>query len=394
MSEWPARFQVAQWEFQRFVKPNQLVISFVIMLMMGALGYGVSRVARRADTKPRQVAVVNGAALGLDRSHSIGNLSFVPAGPSQLDSLRGALGARDLDGILILSGADSATLVVRRNPPWKMSLETHLAAARQRLRLAETGIAPGQLTAILAPVAVTTEFQSGSDGRGARLAAFVAIGVVLYGVFTSMAYMLVSVTAEKQLRVTEQVVSAISPQTWIDGKILGIASVAVVNVLIFLGGAIVWVLGRSIATGSRFSMGSAEPGAVALIVIFATLGFLFWLSLFGAVAATIDDPNSSTRGPLMFVPALFSLPAFAIVANPDSTFARIAGLIPLTSSAVMPARVALTEVPVWELIVSAILLAGATLVARRLAGKIFSVAMLMYGKEPGWGEIRRWLRDS
>ena len=131
-----------------------------------------------------------------------------------------------------------------------------------------------------------------------------------------------------------------------------------------------------------------------MVILFALLGFLFWLSVFGVVAATIDDPNTSARGPMMFLPAMFSIAGFTTVANPDSTFARIAGFIPLTSPSVMPARVALTEVPAWELLVSAVLLVGGALVARRAAGKVFSVAMLMYGKEPSWSEIRKWLRDS
>ena len=394
MSEWSTRFQVARWEFLRFMKPNQLAISFVIMMMLGAVGYGVAKFARNTGAKPVDIAVIDGSALGLDMPRKVDALTFSPAEPSKLDSLRGALTAREVDGILIVSSADSARLIVRRSPVWKRSLDTHLAGARQRLRLQEAGLDPVQMSTLLAPVAVRTEFQSGNDGRGARIAAMVAVGVVLYGVFTSMAYMLVSVTAEKQLRVTEQVISAISAQTWIDGKILGISAVALVNVIITLASGAVWVLGRSMATGSRFSMGSAEPIAIVWIVLFAMLGFLFWLSVFGAVAATIDDPNSSTRGPLMFLPAVFSVAGFLVIGNPDSTFARIAGFIPLTSTAVMPARVALTDVPTWELFLSALLLAGGALLARGAAGKVFSVAMLMYGKEPSWREIRRWVKES
>lgn len=383
--------QVARWEFLRFMKPNQLAVSFVMMMLMGALGYGVARWARSADAKQADIAVVGGSALGLSRPAQIGSISLSPASELQIDSLRTSLAARDIEGILILSGADSGRLIVRRSPVWMRTLEAHLAETRQHLRLQEAGLAPGQLASILAPVTITTEFQSGNDGRSARIAAFVAVGLVLYGIFTSMAYMLVSVTAEKQLRVTEQVVSAISPQTWIDGKIIGIAAVSLVNVLLFFGGVAVWILGRSIATGARFTMGSAEPGAIIWIIIFAMLGFVFWLSVFGAIAATIDDPNSSTRAPLMFIPALFSVAGFLVVRNPDSTFAWVTGLVPLTSMAVMPARVALTEVPLWELFAAAALLVGGTLVARRIAGKVFAVAMLMYGKEPSWSEVRRWI---
>lgn len=394
MSEWPSRLLVARWEFRRFVKPNQLAVSFVIMLLMGAVGYGVARWAQRSNSRESTVAVIGGSALGMDQPHSVDRISFSPAPSSRLDSLRSALTARKLDGILVVESADSARLIVRRSPPWKRALEAHLAGARQRLQLETAGLAPETLASILAPVAVMTEFQGGNDGRAERIVAFVAVGLVLYGVFTSMAYMLVSVTAEKQLRVTEQVISAISPQTWIDGKILGISAVALVNVLLFLAGGVLWVFGRSIGTGAGFSLGTAEPVAILWIVLFALLGFVFWLSLFGAVAATIDDPNTSTRGPLMFLPAFFSIAGLLVPSNPDSVFARTAGLFPLTSSAVMPARVALTEVPVWELVLSAGLLLASASLARRAAGKVFAVAMLMYGKEPRWREVRRWVRES
>ena len=111
-------------------------------------------------------------------------------------------------------------------------------------------------------------------------------------------------------------------------------------------------------------------------------------------ASTIDDPNSSTRGPLMFLPTLFSIAGFMVMRTPDSMFARVTGLFRLTSSAVMPARLALTEVPAWEIGLSAALLLGGAYAARRVAGKVFAVAMLMYGKEPSWGEVRKWAREG
>lgn len=394
MSEWRSRYEVALWEFQRFVKPNQIVFTFVLTLLLGLMGWGTAKWAQRSDSKVNNVVVIGGDRLGLNTAQRVGNIALTPGSPAQLDSLRQAVTARTLDGILIVNGADSARLIVRRDPTWKSALAANLSAARQRLELEKAGLTSERLSAMLAPMPFATEYQSGSDSRGARIAALIAVGLVLYGVFTSMAYMMVSVTAEKQLRVTEQVISAIPAQTWIDGKILGIAAVAFVNVGIFLAGTAVWILGRSIATGASFSIGSVEPLALTWIAVFAVLGFIFWLAVFGAIAATIDDPNTSTRGPLMFVPALFSVAGFLSVRNPDSMFARVTGLIPLTSSSVMPARVALTDVPVWELVVSAALLVVGALLARRAAGRVFSVAMLMYGKEASWGEIRRWAREG
>ena len=394
MRDWSARLLIAQWEFKRFVKPKQLVISFVLMFVIGAIGFLVGKWADRSESNTTRVAVIGGSTLGIIDVDTVGRVVLTPAAPSELDSLRESLRAQKLAGILLIRSTDSAQLIVRRNPSWRTALETQLSVARRRIELERAGIGEQQLARMLAPVAIETEFQGGSDGRAARLAAGLSVGLVLYGLFMSMAYMMVSVTAEKQLRVTEQVLSAITPQTWIDGKILGLSAVALVNILLAVLSGMVWFVGRSVATGSSFSMSGIDIGTVLLIALFAVLGFGFWLSCFSAVAATIDDPNTSTRGPLMFLPALFAATGFLVVRVPDSSFAQITGMLPLTSSSVMPARLAVSEVPAWEIILSLLLLLGGALLARRVAGKVFAVAMLMYGKEPSWGEMRRWAKES
>ena len=392
--DWSARVEVARWEFERFVKPKQLLISFAMMLVLGGIGYWVSKMAERSARRIYRVAVVGGEALGLTARDTVGSLDLVPAAAAGLDSLRKAVADRAIAGVAVLRGADTAELIVRRDPVWRGALDAHLTALRQRRELERAGLAPERLAAILAPVAVRTTYHGGGDTRGARVAALVATGLVMYGVFMAMAFMMVSVTAEKQLRVTEQVVSAIAPETWIDGKILGLGAVSVVNVLIFAFGGVLWLAGRSLATGAGISLGPMSAGTLIPITIFAVLGFAFWLAVLVVVAATIDDPNTSTRGPLMFVPLFFSMIGFMVVPNPDSTFARVAGLIPLSSSAVMPVRLTLTDVPLWEQALSALLLVAATMGARWMAGRVFAVAMLMYGKEPSWGEVRRWVREG
>lgn len=232
-------------------------------------------------------------------------------------------------------------------------------------------------------------------GRAARITAAAASVAVLYGVFMAMALMLVSVTAEKQLRVTEQMIATIRPQEWIDGKIIGIAGTAMVNVVLMALSAVLFLAGRALATG-RWSAPQAigNPVLLGTILLFALLGFAFWLAFFGAIAATIDDPNSSSRAPIMFIPILFQSAGFMILSNPDSTFARAMSIIPLTSSGAMPVRLATSDVPAWEVVLSAVLLLAGVLVLRRLAGRIFALGMLMTGKEPSWSEVRRWMREA
>jgi ABC-2 type transport system permease protein len=216
---------------------------------------------------------------------------------------------------------------------------------------------------------------------------------MLLALFTGAANAFVSITGEKQLRVTEQVVSAIPPQSWIDGKILGLTGVALVGAFNTALVVLAFMLWRSYSRGTGgLGITSVEmsPVTVIVFVVLVLLGSLFWLSLFGAVAATIDDPNSSMRSTLLFLPMFAAAPAVAAIPNPDSTFARIVGLFPLTSPIGLPVRMLLGHTPWWEIVLSIALLAAATWWMRLAAGRIFRFGMLMYGKEASWGEMRRW----
>jgi ABC-2 type transport system permease protein len=60
----------------------------------------------------------------------------------------------------------------------------------------------------------------------------------------------------------------------------------------------------------------------------------------------------------------------------------------------MPVRLLLTEVAAWEVLLAVALLVSSTALLRRAAGKVFHLGMLMYGKEPTWREIWRWVCEA
>jgi ABC-2 type transport system permease protein len=389
-----ASLAVARWEFRRFVKPKQLFWALLLSVLAGGAGYLMSWLAERNSRATATIAVVDTSGLRPDAVPIEDGLTLTPRRADELDELRRQVTAGTLNGVLIITAPDTAELIVRRDPVWRAALEARVSAAARGRRLARAGIAPEQLQAMLAPVRTHVTVVGPGSGRAARVLAVIIVVGIIYGVFMAAAYIFVSITGEKQLRVTEQVMSAIEPQAWIDGKIVGIAGVAAVNVATAGLGVALFLAGRALAS-RRWDLAVTGVGAgdVTAMILFGVLGFLMWLAFLGAIAATVDDPNTSTRGPLLFLPAMCSLAALAIVRNPDSILARVLGLLPLTSASVMPARLALTSVPVWELLVSLLLLAATVWLLRGVAGRIFAVAMMLYGKEPSWAEMRRWMKE-
>ena len=396
---WRQSVEVARWEFRRFIKPKQLAVSFVLTIVAGAMGFGFARLSNR-EVRTVNVAVVGGEALAIRADAPFDTAAervrLLPRDASVADSLRERVRARKLDGLVLLRGRDAAELVVTRDPVWLGELQAKLTTARQSVALRESNIDPARLAAALAPIALrTTTMTDDLGGRRARIVAVLAAGLVLYGVFTGSALMFVGVTGEKQRRVTEQLLAALSPQSWMDGKILGVAAAAVVSLSTMLLGGGLFAAGMAAARGGIDLSGFAvDPWHLALTLLYAALGYAFWLSFLAGVAATVDDPNTSTRGPIMFVPVLFSAPAFMIVKQPDSVFARVMSLLPPSAPAVMPARLAVTDVPWWEVVVSLVLLVAAVWALRRVAGRIFAVTMMLYGKEPSWREVRRLMREA
>ena len=81
-----------------------------------------------------------------------------------------------------------------------------------------------------------------------------------------------------------------------------------------------------------------------------------------------------------------------ITQNPESSLAIWTSYIPFTSPLAMPARMAATEVPWWEVMLSIGLLVLGFMACIWVAGKIYRTGILMYGKKPSFKELFRWIR--
>ncbi|REL24874.1 ATP-binding cassette domain-containing protein [Rhodohalobacter sp. SW132] len=104
--------------------------------------------------------------------------------------------------------------------------------------------------------------------------------------------------------------------------------------------------------------------------------------------------GSIDRSKLGYLPEEHGLYQNASLLKPDSFAITFIGIFPLTSYAVLPARMVMTQGAWWEPVLAIVLLAGTAWIFRLAAGKIFSTAMLMYGKEPTLKEMAYWFRKT
>jgi ABC-2 type transport system permease protein len=219
---------------------------------------------------------------------------------------------------------------------------------------------------------------------------------MILAVFLSFAYQFTAITGEKQLKITEQIVSAISPQVWMDGKIFGITLTGVSSMLTY---SIIGIIG-----GMLYFQFSGIPlsnileylylPSILVYIPFALTGILIWNAILAAVASVITDPNNSGKSSLMMLPVVFVVMSFFVVRDPDSNPALFLSWFPLTSATSMPMRWAMTEVSLWQVAGSFALLVITFYFLRKLAAKIFRVSILISGKEPAWSEIYKLSKEK
>ncbi|MDP3443509.1 MAG: ABC transporter permease, partial [Ignavibacteria bacterium] len=112
------------------------------------------------------------------------------------------------------------------------------------------------------------------------------------------------------------------------------------------------------------------------------------------VGSIFDNPQDASGGtmPIMMLIIIPFFIAISMMENPNKPYAEIASLIPFSSVIVMPARMALIEVPLWQQIGALVFNIAALFAIFPLAGKIYRVGILWTGKKPKWSEVIKWLK--
>ncbi|HRB23858.1 MAG TPA: ABC transporter permease [Ferruginibacter sp.] len=122
-------------------------------------------------------------------------------------------------------------------------------------------------------------------------------------------------------------------------------------------------------------------------------GYLTYASLFAAVGSVVSEDQQEAQQ-LVFPILMPIILGFVImtnaVQNPDSNLALFGSLFPLTSPVVMMGRITY-DIPLWQLLLSAVLLIGTFILLTWLTAKIYRIGILMYGKKPSWKEMMKWV---
>ena len=388
-------WEVTKWEFNRFFKWMDLVKGLLFFGSFGLIGGAIGYWLGSETFSPPNIAVAAHQPFATELfEHD--QLRFLIHDKTRPDSLELWLADGEIDGILTIHSVDEASVRVQGERAWLIVLEQFLNQLRRDDIIRESGVDPDLFASLDEGIALNREFDvAATSTKADKIVAGIAIFFILIAVFMGFAYQFTAITAEKQQRITEQVISAIHPQTWIDGKILGITGIGMAYILFYgamslVSAVVLAYFGAPIAP----ALALINPVLLITFILFVLLGILMWNAFYAAIAATIDDPNTSQKSGWMMMPVFPVMISFFTLANPDSLPITMLGLFPLTSYAVMPARMVLTQVMWWEPVIALMLLAVTVHLFRVAAGRIFTTAIMMVGKEPSFREIVYWFRRA
>ena len=195
-----------------------------------------------------------------------------------------------------------------------------------------------------------------------------------------------SVVEEKQTRIVEILISAISTRTLLTGKILGNSLLAFAQVVVT--GAFA-VIGLSV-TGESATL-SLLGAPIAWFVIFFVIGFVLLASMFAA-AASLVSRQEDIQATVTPVTMLVMIPYFLVIFFHDNSLVlTIMSYVPFSAAVGMPLRIFLAEASWWEPLLSLLILIAGTIGVIIVAAKIYGNALLRTGAKIS---VREALRSS
>lgn len=327
---------------------------------------------------------------------------------------------------------EGLTLYSKSNPSISVvsDLESELHRTIQGLRLQKFNIDSATLKNLNQRVSLRS-INMGEEGKEKESSAGIAYGIGYFTGFLIYIFMFIygaqvmqGVIEEKSSKIVEIIVSSVKPFQLMMGKILGIAAVGLTQFLIWvilittISSVVLGYFGLDMASQQELMMQSAGADAavmqnemmnpklmnmmgvindtpfmkITLVFLFYFLGgYLLYAALFAAVGSAVDSPADAQQ--FMFpitIPIIVSIIGLMFVLkDPDSSISFWLSIIPFTSPVTMMGRIAF-DVPVWELILSMVLLVLGFLFTAWIAGRIYRVGILMHGTKVNFKVMAKW----
>lgn len=267
--------------------------------------------------------------------------------------------------------------------------------------LKKHGLNDTQIAEVQNPNITHTIESISEDGTKNFWYAYVMVFVLYMVIMMFGQKVAMSVVTEKTSRAMEILITSASPVALMFGKILASSVAGIFQITAIFGSAFIsYNINKSYFETNAVinTLFNFPASLVGYLLIFFLLGFLIYSFLFGAMASTVSKIEDLSSV-VMLIQIIF-VAGFVVSTNAmtsgdvNSELMKGLSLFPLTSPMAMFTRIAMSEVPGLEILLSVAFLILATILIGYIAAKIYRVGVLMYGTRPTLGKIIKAIREN
>jgi len=349
--------------------------------------------------------VTSQAKLLLDRDFSVVATERTIGTPTVAD-----LNSRHADGVVqfVRAGSGLRLIVYAKDPNALRAVSLRRDLVELNLQLATNASAAHVKSLLEIPVdvhVVGSKFKTAEQSEAALGVAYALLIVLYLLILLNGQSVMTSVAEEKTSRIAELLVASVRPTSLLVAKVGASMVLALIQMATWISVAVFFsTLSPPPATQSSglgtssdfafFALSSISVGDVVAFVVFFLLGFFQTAMLFAAVGALInrtEDVGTMSYPVLMPTLAGFFI-ATSALAVPDAAYVKITSFIPMLSTYVMFERIVASTVPFWQILVAVVLNVIALWGIAVVAGKLYRVGMLLYGRAPSFAQVWKVLR--
>lgn len=242
---------------------------------------------------------------------------------------------------------------------------------------------------------VSSDEKVAQEGFGNRIAMVLFSFLLYMALIFSGSMTMNAVVEEKSNKIVEVLLSSASSTELMAGKILGTVIVEVIQMAIWLSPIVLLISTSWFFIPPEF-MPQMSLGFILYFLFNYSIALITYVALYATVGAIFDNPQDAQSGvwPLLMLIMIPFFIALGMESNAQSSLTVIASLFPFASLIVMPARMILVEVPLWQILLSCVINIVVLIGIFKLAGKIYRIGILLTGKKPKWSEVFGWLKMS
>ncbi|MBF8151943.1 ABC transporter permease [Exiguobacterium sp. TBG-PICH-001] len=371
------------------LRAKSFLISTVLMVLF-LVGFGnIERILDWFSGDDPKVALVSELSTDLRPAlKKAGVTSDITTKDYTVAQARKAVDRGTFDAVAIVQDSYDVTLV-SASP--ESELQTQVATVVKQVRdqavITDAEIDPNVLASLAEPVPVKQELTStGGKSEDELFAASALVYVLLFLMYFTIAIyggmIVTEIANEKSSRVMELLISAASPIQHMLAKILSIATVSLVQLSILVG--VGYYSAQNSSLFDQLSLDSLSARTIIYLFVFFLLGYFLYATLLaalGSLVSRVEDAQQVTLPVILLIVAAFMISMFSLNA-PTNQAVVVLSFVPFFTPMVMFLRVMLTDVPLWQVSISLILMLISISLALFVGTKFYRGGVLFYGSNP------------